>query len=136
MTKKKDPKDYLKVGRPTVFDEATLQKLEHGFKIGLTDVQCCAYADINVSTFYEYQKRNPEFLYKKEKWKQNPVAKAKYTIFNNLDDVKVAQWYLEKKCSDEFSGNQINNIVNVSNQNMQINQKDIDDAVKIINELK
>lgn len=90
-------------GRPTVFNTETLQKLEHGFKIGLTDVECCAYADIKVSTFYEWQKRNPDFLYKKEQWKKMPIAKAKHTIYKNLDDAKTAQWYLERKCKDEFS---------------------------------
>jgi hypothetical protein len=90
-------------GRPTVFTPEVLQKLEQGFKIGLTDTECCCYADINLSTLYEYQKRNPEFLYKKEKWKQNPIAKAKHTIYKNLDDAKTAQWYLERKCKEEFS---------------------------------
>ena len=90
-------------GRPTVFTPEVLQKLEQGFKIGLTDTECCCYADINLSTLYEYQKRNPEFLYKKDKWKQNPIAKAKHTIYKNLDDAKTAQWYLERKCKEEFS---------------------------------
>ena len=103
MTKKKNPKDYKKIGRPTVFTPEVLQKLEQGFKIGLTDTECCCYADVNLSTLYEYQKRNPEFLYKKEKWKQFPIAKAKNTIFQSLDDPKTAQWYLERKCKEEFS---------------------------------
>jgi hypothetical protein len=103
MTKKKNPKDYKKFGRPTVFTPEVLQKLEQGFKIGLTDTECCCYADVNLSTLYEYQKRNPEFLYKKEKWKQFPIAKAKNTIFQSLDDPKTAQWYLERKCKEEFS---------------------------------
>ena len=117
-------------GRPTVFNTETLQKLEHGFKIGLTDVECCAYADIKVSTFYEWQKRNPDFLYKKEQWKQMPVAKAKHTIYKNLDDTKTAQWYLERKCKD-FQNNLINNnIVNYNSQSVDINANDIEIAVK------
>ena len=35
-------------GRPTVFTPEVLQKLEQGFKIGLTDTECCCYADINL----------------------------------------------------------------------------------------
>lgn len=137
MTKKKNPKDYLKQGRPTIFIEATLQKLEQGFKIGLTDEECCAYADISMSSLYNYQNANPDFLDKKNKWKKNPIAKAKYTIFQNLDDVKTAQWYLEKKCGNEFCGNQVNNIVNVNNtQQLQINETDIKNIVDEITELK
>ena len=103
MTKKKNPKDLEKVGRKTVFTEAVLQKLEQGFKIGLSDDECCAYADIAPSSLYNYQNANPEFLEQKRKWKQNPVAKAKNTVYKNLDDPRTAQWYLERKCKEEFS---------------------------------
>ena len=103
MTKKKNPKDLEKVGRKTVFTQAVLQKLEQGFKIGLTDEECCSYADIAMASLYNYQNANPEFLEKKRKWKQNPIAKAKYTIYQNLSDAKTAQWYLERKCKEEFS---------------------------------
>lgn len=119
MTKKKNPKDLKQAGRKTVFTETVLQKLEQGFKIGLTDEECCAYADIAMSSLYNYQNQHPEYLEKKRKWKQNPIAKAKYTIYNNLEDPKIAQWYLERKCKDEFSvqsklelqGNALNIIV-------------------------
>ena len=103
MTKKKDPKDLEKVGRKTVFTEAVLQKLEQGFKIGLSDEECCAYADIATSSLYNYQNAHPEYLEQKTKWKKNPIAKAKNTIYKNLDDPKVAQWLLERKCKEEFS---------------------------------
>lgn len=130
------PKKKSNVGRPTIFNEVTLQKLEQGFKIGLTDTEACAYADIAPASLYNYQKENPEYLEQKNKWKQNPIAKAKYTIFNNLDDVKTAQWYLEKKCGNEFCGNQINNIVNVNNtQGIQINKTDIEEVINGINQL-
>ena len=113
------PKKKSNAGRPTIFTDATLQKLEQGFKIGLTDEECCAYADIAMASLYNYQNANPEFLEKKRKWKQNPIAKAKHTIYKNLDDAKTAQWYLERKCKEEFStqskvelqGNALNIIV-------------------------
>lgn len=92
-----------KGGRPTVMTEETLAKLEQGFKIGLTDTECCCYADIDEATLYRYQEKHPEFCEKKRKWKQFPVAKAKNTIFKSLDDPKTAQWYLERKCKAEFS---------------------------------
>lgn len=97
------PKKKSNAGRKTVFTDATLQKLEQGFKIGLTDEECCAYADIAMASLYNYQNANPEFLEKKRKWKQNPIAKAKHTIYKSLDDPKTAQWYLERKCKEEFS---------------------------------
>lgn len=97
------PKKKSNAGRPTIFTEATLQKLEQGFKIGLSDDECCAYADIAPSSLYNYQNAHPEYLEQKRKWKQNPIAKAKNTIYKNLDDPKVAQWLLERKCKEEFS---------------------------------
>lgn len=97
------PKKKSNVGRPHAITPEVLAKLEQGFKIGLTDTECCCYADIDEATLYRYQKENPEFCEKKRKWKQNPIAKAKHTIYKNLDDAKTAQWYLERKCKEEFS---------------------------------
>ena len=97
------PKKKSDAGRPTVMTPETLAKLEQGFKIGLTDTECCCYADIDEATLYRYQEKNPEFSEKKRKWKQLPIAKAKNTIFRSLDDPKTAQWYLERKCKEEFS---------------------------------
>ena len=90
-------------GRPPKIDKEVLGKLEQAFKMGATDREACYYANINPDTLYEYQKRNPEFTEQKEAWKQNPVLKAKNTIFKSLDDPKTAQWYLERKCKEEFS---------------------------------
>ena len=97
------PKKKSNAGRPTVMTPETLAKLEQGFKIGLTDTECCCYADIDEATLYRYQEKTPEFSEKKRKWKQLPIAKAKNTIFKSLDDPKTAQWYLERKCKEEFS---------------------------------
>lgn len=97
MTKKN------KGGRPTVFTKTVLQKLEDGFKIGYTDEECCAYAGIAPATLYNYQNSHPGFIEQKISWKQNPKLKAKYTLYKNLDDPKVAQWYIERKCKEEFT---------------------------------
>ena len=90
-------------GRPLKIDKEVVGKLEQAFKMGATDREACYYANINPDTLYEYQKRNPEFTEQKEAWKQNPVLKAKNTIFKSLDDPRTAQWYLERKCKEEFS---------------------------------
>lgn len=125
MTKRKDPKEHKKVGRPPKIDNATLAKLEHGFKIGLTDRECCAYADIDPVTLYRYQDKNPEFCKQKEAWKLNPIAKAKYTIYASLDDPKTAQWYLERKCKDEFS-TKVEQDIKTSGITVSINRKAVE----------
>lgn len=124
-------KTYKKVGRPTVFTEETVLKLEQGFKIGLNDTECIAYADVSRNAFYDFLRKNPEFNDKKDKWKLNPIAKAKNTIFKHLDDPKTAQWFLERKCKQEFSTAQ--EILN-TNANLEItNEKVIE---KVMNKLK
>lgn len=95
-----------KVGRPPIIDNVKLQKLREGFLMGYNDEEACEYADLKPSTFYDFQKKNREFSECKQQWKLNPVLKAKKTVFDNLDKIGVAQWYLEKKCSDEFAAKQ------------------------------
>ena len=101
------PKKVInKGGRPTKMTADTVNKLEQGFKIGLNDTECCAYVGISRETFYNFLEKNTDFRDKIHDWKQNPVAKAKNTIFKNLDDPQTAKWYLERKCKDEFSTKQ------------------------------
>jgi hypothetical protein len=92
-----------KGGRPEKIKELELQKLETAFKMGCNNSEACSYAEIPESTFYEYLKKNPMFSDKIVGWKRNPILKAKHTIYKNLDDAKTAQWYLERKCKEEFS---------------------------------
>ena len=131
MTKKKNPEDYNKVGRPNKIKDDELRKLETAFKMGCNNSESCAFADIPESTFYDYIKANPEFSVKIDKWKKNPILKAKHTIYQNLEDTKTAQWYLERKCKQEFSTAQ--EVFN-TNANLEItNEKVIE---KVMNKLK
>jgi len=123
MTKKKDPKDYKKNGRPTVMTEAVIAKLEQGFKIGLNDTECCAYAEIGRDAFYDYIKKNPEFADKKEEWKRNPIAKAKYTIYKNLADPNIAKWLLERR-DDDYSNKIKQEVTNTTPQIVVATQAD------------
>lgn len=125
------PKKKSNAGRPHAITPEVLAKLEQGFKIGLTDTECCCYADIDEATLYRYQKENPEFSEKKRKWKQNPVAKAKHTIYKNLDDPKTAQWYLERKCKEEFSIKVEQEVTNITPQIVVANQSDADILQKV-----
>lgn len=69
---------------------------------GATDEEACLFAQIHPDTLYEYQKQHPEFSEGKQAWKQNPTLRARKTVFDNLDDPKVAMWYLERKTRNEF----------------------------------
>lgn len=133
MTKKKNPEDYKKVGRPNKIKDEELRKFETAFKMGCNNSEACAYADIPESTFYDYIKANPEFSVKIDKWKKNPILKAKHTIYKNLEDTKTAQWYLERKCKQEFSTAQ--EVFN-TNANLEItNEKVIENVINKIKDL-
>lgn len=95
-------------GRPTVMTEAVLQKLEYGFLKGLTDEECCSFADICPSTLYNYCEKHPDFLERKELLKKNPRIRAKLNLADSIESGNVddSKWYLERKCKDEFSAKQ------------------------------
>ncbi|MDD4027121.1 MAG: hypothetical protein PHO75_02935 [Candidatus Shapirobacteria bacterium] len=89
-------------GRPTTMTTETLAKLKQSFLMGCSDREACLYAEIGLQTLYDYQKRNPEYSEQKRAFKAHPILKARKTIFDNLGEVKTAQWYLEKKQPKEF----------------------------------
>lgn len=97
------------MGRSTLMNELTLNKLKEAFLFGATDKEACLYAGICRDTLYDYQKKNKGFSDQKEEWKSNPLLKAKKTIFDNLDKHTVAMWYLERKARNEFDLKQNNN---------------------------
>lgn len=105
MTKKKDPKDYKKKGRPSKITAEIVAKLEQAYKIGANDTEACLHAGIDRTTLFRYEQSNPDFSNKKAEWKRNPILKAKYTIYQNLEDPSVAKWLLERK-DDEFKNKQ------------------------------
>ena len=96
------------VGRPTKMTPEALKKLEEAFAIGCSDLEACFYADISHQTLYTYQKSHPKFLERKRELKERPVLLARQKVVSEIEkDTKNAQWYLEKKKSDEFSGREV-----------------------------
>ena len=113
------------LGRPTIMTPETISRLREAFLMGCTDREACIYADISQSTLYLYQQENNEFSEQKNTWKINPVLKARKTIFDNLDSVGVAKWYLEKKAREEFGTIEVED----SSQPMKIMFVDEDDEI-------
>lgn len=92
------------VGRPTKMTDIVIGKLEEAFAYGASDREACFYADINPDTLYAYQKEHPEFSERKEALKERPILAARQKVVQEIqNDVKNAQWYLERKRKDEFS---------------------------------
>ena len=105
MTKKKDPKDLVGAGRPTIMTPETIYKLEQAFSMGCSDLEACLHANIGKTTLYNYQQENPEFVERKEQLKEKLVLKARSVIAESLNnkDENTAKWYLERKKKNEFS---------------------------------
>ena len=131
---KKNKEEKKKLGRPVKITNELVGKIEQGFKIGLNITECCVFVGINRDTLYEYIKKHPEFSDKIEEWKRNPIAKAKYTIYKNLDDPNVAKWLLERK-DDEYSTKVKQEITNLTPQIIVANQQDAD-LIKEIQNVK
>ena len=89
-------------GRKQVVDDSVLQKLQTAFSLGCSDEEASSFAEIAVSTLYNYQKKNPDFLEWKQQLKEKPILKARNTVVKNLDDPKIALEYLKAKKKDEF----------------------------------
>ena len=105
MTKKKDPKDYKKKGRPAWEpDAAQLKILEDSFKLGAQVKEALAQAKIPQSTFYDYLNAHPDFSEQIEWWQQYPIMLAKHSVVSHMmEDGKLALEYLKCKRKDEFS---------------------------------
>ncbi|MDR1169087.1 MAG: hypothetical protein LBK53_09415 [Heliobacteriaceae bacterium] len=123
------------MGRPTVFNDSVLSKLQHAFALACSDRDACFYAGISPEALYDYQRENPEFIQKKYALKLNPVFKAKKVIDIALDigDKDIAKWYLERKCKDEFSTKQEQDISGML-VNVQVDNSKVDDFIAAINQ--
>lgn len=112
MTKKKNPKELVGAGRPTIMTPELVNKLETAFSMGCTDLEACLFANISKQTLYNYQDKNPEFVDRKEMLKEKLILKARSVIAESLNkkDENTAKWYLERKRKDEFGAKPENEI--------------------------
>lgn len=92
-----------KRGRPTVVTKEVLRDLRMAFLMGCSDNEAVAFAGISRAVFYDYKAKTPEFSDYVDLWKEEPVLKAKATLFKSLDNPDTAQWYLERKKREEFA---------------------------------
>lgn len=96
------------MARPKKITKEVVQKLEEGFMRGLTDREACLYADVRLSTFYDYCKEKEEFSERKELLKDQVKMRAKLNVTDSIQrgNIDLSLWYLERKAKDEFSTKQ------------------------------
>ena len=92
-------------GRPTVFDQETVHKLEQAFNIGCTIEEACTVSGVSRSAYYNKIETDHDFMDKMERSKVFAVLMARNTVVQAImrGDVKTSMWYLERKRRDEFS---------------------------------
>ena len=91
-------------GRPTVFDQDTVHKLEQLFSLGCTTDVACRISGVSRSAYYKKIETDHDFMDKMERSKLYAVFLARQTIVREIEagNVKVAMWFLERKRRDEF----------------------------------
>src|SRR5690349_16517168 len=102
MTKKKSR--ALVGGRPTVFTDQVLQKLEEAFSIDATVREACAYAGISESVYYLECNRNPQFLERMERSMQFAFMLAKKVVVQAMkeNDGNLALKWLDRRQRDRY----------------------------------
>ena len=117
MTKKKDPKDFDKLGRPTKMTAEIVSDLKTAFAYSFTDEEACTHAGIGTTTLYRYEEANPEFRELKHQLKNKPNMKGKMILVSKMlgerdakndpiytdEQLQIAKWWLERKNKKEFS---------------------------------
>lgn len=80
----------------------TIQKLEEGFLMSLSDREASLYANIAPSTLYAFCAENPDFSERKELLKEQVKLRAKMNITGAIKegDKSLSQWYLERRDAD------------------------------------
>lgn len=105
MKKKKAKKKKSNAGRPKKITKLVLKKLEEAFALGCSDVEACFFADISHQTLYNYQKKNPEFIERKEALKKQPIFKARKGVVDSLGKDPTGKFDLEflKSTTDDYN---------------------------------
>jgi len=92
-------------GRPTVFTQTTVHKLEQAFIIGCSVEEACIVSGVSRSAYYKQLERDPDFTDRMAYFQALPVLVARYTVMKSIHEgnVKSAMWFLERKRRAEFS---------------------------------
>ena len=101
--KRKSRRTGRPVGRPTVITPEALGKIEQVFAYDGSVLEACSFAEIDVKTYYNYLKKNPEYIQRIQALRQRPFLKARKAIVDNLSNPEFALKYMERKRKYEFS---------------------------------
>ncbi len=111
-------------GRPSLFTEERVRKLEQGFRNDLTVDECCTYAGISKETYYEWCNKDKDFLTRMESAKRYLFIIAKNNITNALAKNKSVEdsWkFLQKRQKDLYS-DKVENATDITTKGESLNK--------------
>lgn len=91
-------------GRPTKYNDETVQRITQALRAGNTRRAACAYANIDQSTFANWLKQNSDFSDAVEKAEGDAEVRNVSIIQKAADTTwQAAAWWLERKHKAEWS---------------------------------
>ena len=109
----------MPAGAPLKITKDKLRKLEEAFALGCTDIEAFIFADVKSATFYDYQRKHPEFSERKAELKKTPVLLARKTVIKDIQtDSALALKFLERRQKNEFAPMQKTELSGSLNINM------------------
>ncbi len=92
-----------KVGRPSVFTDEVVRKIEEVAALDGSVAEMAYYAGIHPDSIYARMKDDQQFSDRIKALRERPILKARQTIVKALDNPQHAQWYLARKKKQEFA---------------------------------
>lgn len=92
-----------KKGRPSRYNEETVERLERGLRAGKPVILAVKGAGLNMTTYSRWLQDNPDFRNRVEAAKEEVNWVSRRVIKNAIrkdKNVAVAQWWLERRDSD------------------------------------
>lgn len=80
-TPRKDPKDYVKTGRPSKISTIDLEKMKKLVMLGATELEVADFFGICVATIDNYKNQHPEFLEALKDGKAMSDAQVEKSLF-------------------------------------------------------
>jgi len=89
----------------TKMSVAVVAKFGEAFAIGANDKQACEYADVDPSTLWRWEQKNPELRKYFERMKQKLPLKAKANIAQAIhaNNLTFSQWLVERQEPDDYA---------------------------------
>lgn len=122
-------------GRPTIYSEEILKKLEDIFKVGGTITEACNCAGISIETYYNWLERYSGLLKRMESAQSYADIAAKQVIVDAIvkgKDQATSKWWLEKHQSKVFGASPAA-IVNIQNNNVTLSDDEVAEFIEFRN---